>query len=42
MSAKSAVKTLVKDGGESKLFKWVAILTGSKNALKGAGFFLGA
>ena len=24
------------------LFKWVAILTGSKNALKGVGFFLGA
>lgn len=42
MSAKASVKTLVKQGGESKLFKWVAILTGSKNALKGAGFFLGA
>jgi len=27
--------------GESELFKWVAILTGSKNALKGVGFFLG-
>ena len=24
-----------------KLFKWVAILTGSKNAIKGAGFFVG-
>jgi predicted MFS family arabinose efflux permease len=27
---------------QGKLFKWVAILTGSKNALKGIGFFLGA
>jgi predicted MFS family arabinose efflux permease len=42
MSAKASVKTLVKQGGESKLFRWVALLTGSKNALKGAGFFLGA
>jgi hypothetical protein len=47
MSAKSAIKTVVpinpKDAekGEQKLFKWVAILTGSKNALKGVGFFLG-
>jgi predicted MFS family arabinose efflux permease len=42
MSAKASVKTLAGDGGESKLFRWVAILTGSKNALKGAGFFIGA
>jgi predicted MFS family arabinose efflux permease len=41
MSAKSAVKVLVPSGDESGLFKWVAILTGSKNALKGAGFFAG-
>jgi hypothetical protein len=41
MSAKSAVK-LVAGGGEGTLFKWVAILTGSKNTLKGIGFFLGA
>jgi predicted MFS family arabinose efflux permease len=41
MSAKSAVKVLVPTGDESGLFKWVAVLTGSKNALKGAGFFLG-
>jgi predicted MFS family arabinose efflux permease len=41
MSSKSAIKTLVPEGAESSLFKWVAILTGSKNALKGAGFFLG-
>jgi predicted MFS family arabinose efflux permease len=31
----------VPKGDESGLFKWVALLTGSKNALKGAGFFLG-
>ncbi len=44
MSAKATVKTLTGDGaaGESKLFKYVAVLTGSKNALKGAGFFVGA
>lgn len=41
MSAKSAIKTLIAQGQEGKLFKWVAILTGSKNTLKGAGFFLG-
>ena len=42
MSAKSAIRTLVPEDGDARLFKWVAILTGSKNALKGAGFFLGA
>jgi predicted MFS family arabinose efflux permease len=41
MSAKSAIKVLVPKGDDSRLFKWVAFLTGSKNALKGAGFFLG-
>ena len=41
MSAKSAVKVLVPKGDDSGLFKWVALLTGSKNALKGAGFFVG-
>lgn len=41
MSSKSAVKLVVPEGSESALFKWVAILTGSKNALKGIGFFLG-
>ncbi|MGC0119420.1 organoarsenical effux MFS transporter ArsJ [Pseudoalteromonas piscicida] len=41
MSAKSAIKAIVKSGEEGTLFKWVAILTGSKNALKGVGFFLG-
>ena len=38
MSAKSSVKLVA---GEGNLFKWVAVLTGSKNALKGVGFFLG-
>lgn len=42
MSAKASVKTLVPDNANARLFKWVAILTGSKNALKGVGFFLGA
>jgi len=42
MSAKASVKMLAGDGGESKLFRWVSTLTGSKNALKGAGFFVGA
>ncbi|RAR62811.1 MULTISPECIES: organoarsenical effux MFS transporter ArsJ [Halomonadaceae] len=53
MSAKSAVKVLLpKDGAgtvaagtdvntQGTLYRWVALLTGSKNALKGAGFFLG-
>ncbi|MDO3380190.1 organoarsenical effux MFS transporter ArsJ [Geoalkalibacter halelectricus] len=41
MSSKSAIKVLVPQEADSTLFKWVAILTGSKNALKGAGFFLG-
>jgi predicted MFS family arabinose efflux permease len=41
MSAKSTIKLLVPENRESSLFKWVALLTGSKNALKGAGFFLG-
>jgi hypothetical protein len=41
MSAKSAVKILAPgDGGG--LFRWVALLTGSKNAVKGIGFLLGA
>lgn len=41
MSSKSAVKLLAPKG-DGTLFKWVALLTGSKNAVKGAGFFLGA
>lgn len=41
MSAKSSIKLLVPDAQQGKLYQWVAILTGSKNALKGVGFFLG-
>jgi MFS family permease len=41
MSSKSAVKLVVPPGDESSLYRWVAVLTGSKNALKGVGFFLG-
>lgn len=41
MSAKSAVKLLVPAQQQEALYRWVAVLTGSKNALKGAGFFLG-
>lgn len=43
MSAKSAIKLLIPEQNQQgRLYKWVAILTGSKNALKGAGFFIGA
>lgn len=41
MSSKSAVKLVVPEGQDGALYRWVAILTGSKNALKGVGFFLG-
>lgn len=41
MSSKSAVKLLA-PAGEGVLFRWVALLTGSKNAVKGLGFLLGA
>lgn len=41
MSSKSAVKILAPTEGGG-LFRWVAVLTGSKNAVKGAGFLLGA
>jgi MFS family permease len=45
MSAKSSIRLLVKDVSDNEregtLFKWVALLTGSKNTLKGVGFFLG-
>jgi len=41
MSAKSAVKLLVDDDHQNQLYTWVTLLTGSKNTLKGVGFFLG-
>lgn len=43
MSAKASVKVLIPEqDSETRLFHWIAILTGSKNALKGVGFFIGA
>ncbi|OUR77560.1 MFS transporter [Alphaproteobacteria bacterium 46_93_T64] len=41
MSAKSAVKLMVPQDAEDKLYRLVALLTGSKNSLKGIGFFAG-
>ena len=41
MSAKSSIKLLLSDHQQTKLYRWVALLTGSKNSLKGLGFFLG-
>jgi predicted MFS family arabinose efflux permease len=41
MSAKSSIKLLVPGDRQGALYRWVAALTGSKNALKGVGFFLG-
>ena len=39
-ASKSAIKATSTEGG-GQLFKWVAWFTGSKNATKGAGFFVG-
>lgn len=41
MSSKSAIKVLLPEDAKGALFRWVALLTGSKNAMKGLGFFLG-
>lgn len=41
MSAKSSIKLLLPAEAQGKLYQWVALLTGSKNALKGVGFFMG-
>ena len=41
LGSKSAVKALVPERDASTLFRWVGWLTGSKNALKGLGFFMG-
>jgi MFS family permease len=45
-ASKSAIKITqaqaqAQDGGNNQLFRWVAWFTGSKNAMKGLGFFLG-
>lgn len=42
MSAKSSIKFLIPEDQQGRLYRWVALLTGSKNTLKGVGFFLGA
>ncbi len=42
MSAKSAIKLFTPSNAESQLYRWVAMLTGSKNTLKGVGFFMGS
>ena len=39
-ASKSAIKATSADGN-SQLFRWVAWFTGSKNAMKGVGFFVG-
>ncbi len=41
MSSKSYIKLVVPDEDQGGLMKWVALLTGSKNTIKGLGFFLG-
>ena len=41
MSAKASIKLFIPSNTNGALFKWVAILTGSKNTLKGIGYFLG-
>lgn len=46
MSAKASIKLFVpadetSSASSKKLFRWIAALTGSKNTLKGIGFFLG-
>lgn len=44
-ASKSAIKVAAaaarNENSEGRLFRWVAWFTGSKNAMKGAGFFLG-
>ena len=42
MSAKSGIKVVLPPDADQQLYHWVSVLTGSKNALKGIGFFLGA
>ena len=42
ISSKSAIKLIVPKDTPGALYKWVALLTGSKNAVKGVGFFVGA
>ena len=39
-ASKSAIK-VTSEGGAGQLFRWAAWFTGSKNAMKGVGFFVG-
>ena len=39
-ASKSAIK-VTSEGGAGQLYRWVAWFTGSKNAMKGVGFFVG-
>ncbi len=41
MSAKTSVKLMLLENQEGRPFRWVAVLAGSKKALKGVGFFIG-
>ena len=41
MSSKSFVKLLVPEDDSAGLLRWVALITGSKNTLKGVGYLLG-
>ena len=41
MSAKTSIKFLMPEDESNRLFRWVALLTGSKNTLKGVGYFIG-
>ena len=41
MSAKSSIKLLLPDDEQNRLYRWISLLTGSKNTLKGLGYFLG-
>jgi MFS family permease len=42
MSSKSSIKAVVPKDADATMYRWVSVLTGSKNALKGVGFFVGA
>lgn len=41
MSSKSYIKLVVPEHDHGGLMRWVALLTGSKNTIKGVGFFVG-
>lgn len=41
ISSKSSLKVIAPKGDDTTLFKWVSLLTGSKNSFKGIGYLLG-